>query len=78
MQAGSGFSPLCDGLEFRFTFGYDSSCRHLEAGMSPEEAMALTKRQKEIYDYVRDFIHDRGYSPSLQEIGQHVIAVESH
>jgi repressor LexA len=33
--------------------------------------MALTKRQKEIYDYVRDFIHERGYSPSLQEIGQH-------
>ncbi len=33
--------------------------------------MALTKRQKEIYDFVRDFIHDRGYSPSLQEIGQH-------
>jgi repressor LexA len=33
--------------------------------------MALTKRQKEIYDYVRDFIEARGYSPSLQEIGQH-------
>jgi repressor LexA len=31
--------------------------------------MALTKRQKEIYDFVRDFIATRGYSPSLQEIG---------
>jgi repressor LexA len=33
--------------------------------------MALTRRQKEIYDFVRDFIHERGYSPSLQEIGHH-------
>ena len=33
--------------------------------------MALTKRQKEIYDYVRDFIATNGYSPSLQEIGRH-------
>jgi len=33
--------------------------------------MALTRRQKEVYDFVRDFIHDRGYSPSLQEIGDH-------
>ena len=32
--------------------------------------MALTKRQKQIYDYVRDFIQQNGYSPSLQEIGQ--------
>lgn len=33
--------------------------------------MALTKRQKEIYDFVRDFIESKGYSPSLQEIGRH-------
>jgi len=33
--------------------------------------MALTKRQKEIYDFVRDFIEIKGYSPSLQEIGRH-------
>ena len=33
--------------------------------------MALTRRQKEIYDFVRDFIIERGYSPSLQEIGGH-------
>jgi len=33
--------------------------------------MALTKRQKEIYDFVRDFIEGKGYSPSLQEIGRH-------
>jgi len=33
--------------------------------------MALTRRQKEIYDFVRDFIQNNGYSPSLQEIGRH-------
>ena len=31
--------------------------------------MALTRRQREIYDYVREFIEARGYSPSLEEIG---------
>ncbi len=33
--------------------------------------MALTRRQKQIYDYIREFIADRGYSPSLEEIGRH-------
>jgi repressor LexA len=33
-------------------------------------AMAvLTRRQREIHDYIRDFVDDRGYSPSLEEIG---------
>jgi repressor LexA len=31
--------------------------------------MALTRRQREIYDYVRSFVAERGYSPSLEEIG---------
>lgn len=30
--------------------------------------MALTKRQKEVLDFVADFIADRGYSPSYDEI----------
>ncbi len=29
----------------------------------------LTRRQREIYDYIRDFVDERGYSPSLEEIG---------
>jgi len=29
----------------------------------------LTKRQREILDYLQDFIHQRGYAPSLEEIG---------
>jgi repressor LexA len=31
--------------------------------------MALTRRQREIYDFVREFIEENGYSPSLEEIG---------
>ena len=33
--------------------------------------MALTRRQREIYDYVCAFIEKHGYSPSLEEIGEH-------
>lgn len=33
--------------------------------------MALTRRQREILDYVRQFIRENGYSPSLEEIGRH-------
>ena len=33
--------------------------------------MALTRRQREIYDFVRKFIAEEGYSPSLEEIGEH-------
>jgi repressor LexA len=32
---------------------------------------ALTRRQREIYDYICQFVERRGYSPSLEEIGQH-------
>ncbi len=33
--------------------------------------MALTRRQREIYDFIRAFIAEHGYSPSLEEIGGH-------
>ncbi len=33
--------------------------------------MGLTRRQREIYDFVRDFLAGRGYAPSLEEIGTH-------
>jgi repressor LexA len=33
--------------------------------------MALTRRQREIYDFICDFVDQRGYSPSLEEIGAH-------
>jgi repressor LexA len=31
--------------------------------------MALTRRQREIYEFIRDFVAEKGYSPSLEEIG---------
>jgi repressor LexA len=31
--------------------------------------MSLTRRQREVYDFVREFLAERGYSPSLEEIG---------
>jgi repressor LexA len=32
--------------------------------------MALTRRQKEVLDYIADFIEDNGYSPSYVELGR--------
>jgi repressor LexA len=31
--------------------------------------VALTRRQREIYDFIRRFVDENGYSPSLEEIG---------
>lgn len=31
----------------------------------------LTKRQKQIFEYLKKFIKDKGYSPTLEEIGKH-------
>lgn len=33
--------------------------------------MALTRRQREVLDFIKDFIQEQGYSPSLEEIGGH-------
>jgi repressor LexA len=33
--------------------------------------MALTRRQREVYDFISAFVEERGYSPSLEEIGAH-------
>jgi repressor LexA len=32
--------------------------------------MALTKRQREVYDFISGFVQKRGYSPSFEEIGE--------
>jgi repressor LexA len=32
--------------------------------------LALTRRQREIYDFIRSFVEEKGYSPSLEEIGE--------
>jgi repressor LexA len=31
--------------------------------------MALTKRQRQVYDYIAEFVQSKGYSPSFEEIG---------
>ena len=33
--------------------------------------MTLTKRQKEILDFIEEGIRDNGYAPTLEEIGEH-------
>jgi repressor LexA len=33
--------------------------------------MALTRRQRQIYDFICQFVEANGYSPSLEEIGAH-------
>ena len=45
--------------------------------------MALTRRQREIFDFVTGFVEEQGYSPSLEEIGAHfglrsVVTVHKH
>jgi repressor LexA len=32
--------------------------------------MAITKRQREVYDFIADFVSRKGYSPSFEEIGE--------
>jgi SOS-response transcriptional repressors (RecA-mediated autopeptidases) len=32
--------------------------------------MAITKRQRQVYDYISDFVQKHGYSPSFEEIGK--------
>jgi len=32
--------------------------------------MALTRRQREIYEFIRGFVAEKGYSPSLEEIAE--------
>src|SRR5437868_153064 len=32
--------------------------------------MAITKRQRQVYDYISNFVQSHGYSPSFEEIGE--------
>ena len=31
--------------------------------------MAITRRQREVYDFLQNFMEEHGYSPSFEEIG---------
>src|SRR5207237_5287244 len=33
-------------------------------------SMPLTKRQRQVYDYIAGFVQKNGYSPSFEEIGE--------
>ena len=47
-----------------------SSAQHERNGMSvPGKKVTLTKRQREIYEFLRDKIINRGYGPTVREIG---------
>jgi repressor LexA len=63
MACSSSATSACEpcsrlGVDFRFSFAYS-------ARMLP-----LTKRQREVLDYLNDFIQQHGYAPSLEEIGR--------
>src|ERR1700693_6406715 len=32
--------------------------------------MAITRRQRQVYDFISEFVQQNGYSPSFEEIGQ--------
>ena len=32
--------------------------------------MAITRRQRQVYDFISEFVQRNGYSPSFEEIGQ--------
>ena len=56
---------LKDGFDLTFTISSPIlPCRK-------GENMKLTKRQKQILDFIAEFIHREGYSPSMEEIGEH-------
>ncbi len=35
------------------------------------ETEPMTRRQKYVYEFIRDKIHNRGYGPTVREIGEH-------
>jgi len=45
-------------------------CKNSTRAQDPteEQQVILTKKQREVYNYIRGFIEDNGYSPSLEEI----------
>jgi repressor LexA len=51
-------------VALRLSFAY--SCGPWEGN----NVLPLTKRQREILDYLQDFIQQHGYAPSLEEIGR--------
>src|SRR6185295_2042727 len=59
-------------LALRFAFGYIrfGACSEKTHRSERRRAMALTKKQRQILDYVEGFVDSNGYSPSYEEIAQ--------
>lgn len=53
-------------LDFRFIFAYAG----LRSNPMKRKAMHLTKRQRQIYEFLKRHIHAKGYAPSIVEIGK--------
>jgi repressor LexA len=47
-----------------------SYCELLSVSATTFKDMAITKRQRQIYDYISEFVQKHGYSPSFEEIGK--------
>src|SRR5262245_10336627 len=55
-------------MDFRLFFVY--SRRRLSHDCREQPVQPFTKRQREILDYLQEFIQQHGYAPSLEEIGR--------
>mgnify|MGYP001162331416 CR=1 FL=1 len=55
-------------LDVRLLFALESALQNLLDHGGPVQP--LTKRQREILDYLNEFIEHHGYAPSLEEIGR--------
>jgi repressor LexA len=67
-------------LDLRLSFAYSHATsaddragpgfRGARRDQQEEHVLPLTKRQREILDYLNEFIQQHGYAPSLEEIGR--------
>ena len=58
-------------LVFSNNFRYNENIIENESNTNKEKVM-LTKRQREVLDFIDSFLKKRGYSPSLEEIKQYL------
>ena len=63
-RGGSRTAPPAS-FDLRLSFAYSALREEAPTGCCP-----LTKRQREILDYLNEFIQQHGYAPSLEEIGR--------
>ena len=55
-------------VDFRYLFAYDGW--HIQERTGGFLGMFLTKRQREIFQYLKEHIQGKGYAPSIAEIGK--------